>query len=103
VFLATTGCRIGEALALKWDSANLEAGTVIIAENIRRIGNEWVTCKPNTRSGERTITLPPMTVTALRRQKVMLAERRLKAGPNWQESGRVFPGIYGAPVCTSTI
>ena len=103
MFLATTGCRIGEVLALKWDVVDLEKGTVAIRENLQRIGNQWVTCRPKTQAGERTITLPSMTVAAMRRQKVILAEARLKMGSGWHDEGLVFPGMNGAPVCTSTV
>lgn len=98
VFLATTGCRIGEALALKWDSVDPEAGTVAIKENLQRIGGQWVAQSPKTRAGERVISLPGLAVAALRRQRAQQAAWRLKAGPAWQEAGLVFSNLAGGPM-----
>jgi integrase len=68
VFLATTGCRLGEALALEWGGVDLAAGVVTINKAGQHIGGQWTVTEPKTRSGIRTITLPREAIGALRQQ-----------------------------------
>jgi integrase len=68
LFLATTGCRLGEALALTWENVDLAAGVVTINKAGQHIGGEWTVTEPKTRSGIRTITLPREAIGALRQQ-----------------------------------
>jgi len=51
----------------------------------------------------RTIALPQEAQQALRRQKRMQAQLRLKAGPAWEGTGLVFTGERGQPLCQSTV
>lgn len=62
VVLATTGLRIGEALALRWDDLDLEARTLRVNRTVFRseIG------QPKTKSSRRTIKLSELAVGALR-------------------------------------
>ena len=68
LFLATTGCRLGEALALEWGGVDLAAGVVTINKAGQHIGGQWTVTEPKTRSGIRTITLPREAIGALRQQ-----------------------------------
>lgn len=62
VMLATSGIRIGEALALQWDDLNLDARTLRVSGTLTRNGIGSV----KTNTSRRTIKLPKMTVDALR-------------------------------------
>lgn len=95
VVAISTGARIGELLALRWTDVDLVTGVVSISRSVQRIGREWVETTPKTKAGERTISLPSEAVTALRRQRAIQAELRLKAGPEWQDRGLVFSGEKG--------
>ena len=53
--LAFTGCRVGEALALRWCAVDLVARTISISHSWSRTG-ELTT--PKTRAGSRTIPIP---------------------------------------------
>lgn len=75
VFIAGTGARISEALAVRWDDVDLQGGTVTIA-------------KSKTNAGERTIAAP-MDVVGL------LGDRRVAGGPN--SHGVAFPSLLGKP------
>lgn len=98
-FLAATGCRLGEALGLSWESVNWETGTVAIAHNLQRVGGRWVLERPKTHAGERAIALPTWAVAALKRQKARQAEWRLRAGASWaNEWALVFTRENGAPL-----
>ncbi|MEI2715770.1 MAG: site-specific integrase [Candidatus Nanopelagicales bacterium] len=68
VFVAFTGVRIGEALALRWSDVDLSAGTA----TIRRGSPD----RDATKSGRvRTITCIPEVVDALRAQTTAAAQR----------------------------
>jgi integrase len=95
LFLATTGCRLGEALALTWENVDLAAGVVTINKAGQHIGGEWTVTEPKTRSGIRTITLPREAIGALRRQ----AEYRLAHGGGVL----VFANQSGAPLNRTTV
>lgn len=103
LFLIGTGCRLSEALALRWSDADLGQGTVWIRRSLHRIGGAWVVTGPKTRSGDRCVTLPPAAIAGLRRQKVRQAAERLRAGPAWQELGLVFTGTRGQPLHQSVV
>lgn len=92
VTLISTGMRLGEALALRWEDIGLVGRTLSIRRSIQRIGKEWVETTPKTRAGERAITVPPEAIEALKRQRIIQAERRLRAGPSREGSGLVFTG-----------
>jgi integrase len=103
VFLVATGCRLGEALALCWEDVDLQARTVRIGKTLHRIGGKWVVTEPKTKSAVRTITLPPEGMAALRKQRAQQAEWRLRAGPDWTDTGLVFTGKHGQPLGQSTV
>ncbi|WP_305783726.1 tyrosine-type recombinase/integrase [Symbioplanes lichenis] len=69
--LLATGCRIGEACALRWQDIDLRAGTLTVAGTmifLRSIG--WQRQEfPKTAAGQRTVYLPAFAVTMLRRRQ----------------------------------
>ncbi|MGC8833961.1 MAG: site-specific integrase [Armatimonadota bacterium] len=70
VILIATGCRLGEAMALRWCDVDLDAGTTRVrrsAQHVKRLG--WVETAPKTKAGERVVALPKQAVEALRRQR----------------------------------
>lgn len=71
------------------------AGTVSIHRAAQKIDRQWVVTTPRTRAGVRTIALPQEVVAALRRQRALQAERRLKAGTSYQDHGLVFANQTG--------
>jgi integrase len=69
--LLATGCRIGEACALRWQDIDLPTGTLTVAGTmifLRKTG--WQRQEfPKTAAGQRTIHLPPFALTMLRRRQ----------------------------------
>ncbi|MBC7242350.1 MAG: site-specific integrase [Anaerolineae bacterium] len=98
-----TGARLGELLALTWEDVDLNAGTLTIRRSLHRIAGQWVVGEPKTSAGVRTIALPTEAVSALKRQRAIQAQLRLKAGASWQNSGLVFTGEHGQPLSQSTV
>lgn len=63
-FLALTGCRRGEAIALKWSDVDLDAGKATVRASRGRVGRQVVTDSP--KSGRiRVIDLDPGLVQML--------------------------------------
>jgi len=94
-FLLASGCRVGEALGLRWSDIDWKAGTVRIERQIVHVGREAIESEPKTKAGIRTISLPTWGLGVLRQQRARVAACRLKAGSAWQESSRVFPTEVG--------
>ena len=93
VFVANTGCRIGEALALRWDDVDLDNSTA----TIRRSSTTSETTK--TAAGVRTVPLLPEVVAALKARRSQQRADRLKMGPGWADAeGLVFTTGAGTPV-----
>jgi integrase len=72
-FLANTGARRGEALALRWRDVDLDAGTVRIRRSaglVRNAGESADISEGDTKSGKpRTVDVDPVTVAVLRGHK----------------------------------
>jgi integrase len=91
-FLIDTGCRIGEALAVRWEDLDLLAGRVKIRRTLVDIdrGGAPTFGEPKTSKGQRSITLMPSTVAALRAHRLRQHEHRLRLGPDWPDYDLVF-------------
>lgn len=70
--LLGTGCRPGEALALRWDDVDLEAGWVTIEATVVRVPGKGLLRQeaPKSESSRRKLALPPFVLDALVRRRV---------------------------------
>ncbi len=97
VVMCTTGVRVGEALGLKWDDVDLDAGTISIRRAIQRQrGDGLVFVEPKTALSRRTIQLATMardTLRDLRNLQATVADR-----PHWQNTNVVFASETGTPL-----
>jgi len=93
-----TGLRLGEITALRWADVDLEAGRISVVRSGQRISGEWVETEPKTRAGRRAVLVGELGVRLLKRQKAVVARRKLQAGQAWQEHGLVFPATDGRPL-----
>ncbi len=92
VLLATTGLRIGEALALEWGDIDFLLGSASVTKTLCRIGRQVTIGPVKTRSGRRHVPLPGPVLTVLK-------SRREIAGA----SPRVFDMPSGRPPHPTTI
>nr|WP_172582523.1 site-specific integrase [Subtercola boreus] len=83
--LVATGCRIGEALALRWDDVSIDDGRVTISATVTRIPGRGLERQehPKTESSNRTLALPSFA-------RDVLVRRRVAAYSEW-----VFPSANG--------
>ncbi|MCS7261104.1 MAG: site-specific integrase, partial [Anaerolineae bacterium] len=68
-FLLASGCRLGEALGLRWTDVDWQAGTVKIERQITEVGSRPVEGAPKSQAGVRVIALPSWGLRALERQR----------------------------------
>ena len=101
VFLLASGCRLGEALALRW--CDVTGDMVGVARSGQYIEGEWTVTTPKTRAGTRTLKLSAEGTVALRRQRAQQAQWRLSAGAAWQSTELVFTGATGKPLQRSVV
>lgn len=95
---ATCGLRRGEAIALRWEDVDLAKGTITINQSYTRGERGHIFQEPKTKAGIRTIALPQMTIDALKKQKVLLAQDKLTAGAKYNDHGLVTQTKFGCPV-----
>lgn len=101
VLMAHTGMRRGEALALQWESVDLDTGDLRVVRAVSDTGSGPVYDAP--KNGEtRTVHGPETVRQALREWRKAQAAEQLQAGPAWRDTGGlVFTMPDGRPVAPS--
>jgi integrase len=99
VFLATTGCRRGEALGLRWGDVDLEAGSCKFVQTITAIDHKiHIQSRGGAKSGdEREIELDPETIVVLKTWRAKQLEERLAMGVGYAAGDLVFCHPDGRP------
>jgi integrase len=88
--LALTGCRRGEALGLRWEDVDMDAGTISIRQTLVPVDGNVIISDPKTARGRRTIALDPATLEALKAHAARQADEQSGWGEAWTDSGYVF-------------
>lgn len=97
LFLATSGCRRGEALGLRWSDVDLEAQTAIIGHQVVTLDHEVVFKDlPKTKRAH-VVRLDPGTVSMLQSWKASQNAERLLGGSGYAGHGLVFAMADGSP------
>ena len=92
-----TGMRRGELLGLRWQDIDLKTGKLAVRQNQQQTSRGLLFKSPKTAKGQRSISLMPSTVTALRRYKRWQAEMRVEMGPAYQDQDLVLCKDDGSP------
>jgi len=92
----TTGLRRGELLGLRWQDVDLDVGKLAVRLEQTKAGLAFK--QPKTHKGRRVVTLPRMTVDALRRHRAEQAREKLLLGPAYQDNGLVLARVDGRPL-----
>lgn len=102
VLAATTGMREAEMLALTWPDVDLEAGSIRVHSTLHRIDGQWKFRDPKTEKSRRDLSLPPVTVAALRahRTRQLAEQARMKV---MGREGMVFTTEVGQPIHGSNL
>ncbi|MBE0610990.1 MAG: site-specific integrase [Dehalococcoidia bacterium] len=96
LILAGTGCRIGEALAARWEDYDRDTSTLAIHRNVTTIHGAYVEGDPKTQAGKRTIVLPGFVIDGLKAWRPAQLAERLAAGEPWTNTGRIITLPDGA-------
>lgn len=98
------GLRIGEALGLQWGDVDADRGTISIHRTIGRLPKVGlITGPPKSRNSRRTLKLPAIVASALKRHRTRQLEMRLAAGKAWQEGAWVFTSPIGTPLDAANV
>ena len=93
------GLRMGEILGLRWQDVDLDGATLAVNQAIYRIaGKGLVTAEPKTDRSRRALFLPDGVIRALKAHRLRQLQKRLAAGPRWQDSGLIFTSGVGTPL-----
>ena len=93
------GLRQGEALGLRWQDVNLEAGTLTVAVALQKLNGRLVLTEPKTDGSRRTIKLPDICVAALQTHLLNQNAERAFVGTAWQNNlNLVFTNGEGSPL-----
>jgi integrase len=93
---ASTGMRRGEVAGLRWSA--IDGARVSVSASLQRVHGQLVFVEPKTDRSRRTITLPPITVEALKRWRKDQTARRLLLGEAWHDVGVVVDRGDGRPL-----
>ncbi len=97
------GLRKGEALGLRWQDIDFEAGTITISGALQRIYGKLVRTETKNNSSRRMLHVPNAAMMALRDHRVRQRRERLLAGERWQDTGLVFTTQLGTPLDPSNL
>ena len=79
-----TGARLGEVLALTWDSIDFDEGIINIKRSYSMLDHDQPSFKePKTKAGRRAVAVGPTLIKALRDHRKHQAQARLSAGGRW--------------------
>lgn len=96
IFAIGTGLRKSECLGLRWQDIDLEAGVLVVRQQVQRRSGVTYYSSPKTEKGKRTILLPTFTRDALTRQLEQQTRDRLVRS-RYEDRGLVFAGDHGQP------
>ena len=89
------GLRQGEALGLRWQDLDLEAGQLTVRHALQRIDGALTLVEPKTVQSRRTIPLPTVAVASLKAHRLRQLEDRMAAGTRWSDRNLVFSSSVG--------
>lgn len=100
-FLAFSGCRIGEALALNWNDIDFKSKVVTVNKTLTDIKGGYEIGTPKTKNSNRIITLDDNTIKELKKWKLKQMELFVKIGT--RGSDFVFSNPHGKTIARNNL
>ncbi len=98
VLALSTGMRVGEMLALRWE--DVTGDRIHVRRSLGRVkGDPWIH-EPKTAAGTRTVPVGNAVTAALREHRARQLRERLAAGQTWEDNGLVFCARRGKPLAS---
>jgi integrase len=98
VVLIFYGLRRGEALGLRWEDIDFDAGTIQIRQQVQRIRGQLLVAPVKTRASQRGLPLLDVARQALKVQAERQEAYRADMGRAWPDLGLVFTTRTGRPI-----
>ncbi len=95
VVFAVLGLRRSEALGLRWDDVDLEAGVLRVRRSLHRVEGQLATFPTKTQRSARAAPLPALVVRVLRNHQQGQEAERLALGARWPSLGYIFTTPIG--------
>jgi integrase len=97
------GIRLGEALGLKWEEVDLDAGTAFVRRAIQRVEledgtSELQIVELKSDTSYRVLVIPASIIPILTKHRAAQNRERLVAGSRWQKTGFAFTSTIGTPL-----
>jgi integrase len=103
VLALSTGMRLGELLALKWEDVDLEGGRLRVRRTLTHAGKSFVLGEPKTKNSRRTIRLAKGAISALKAHLSRQLEEMERMGSLYQPGGLIFATEDGTIVNPSNL
>ncbi|HTZ22980.1 MAG TPA: tyrosine-type recombinase/integrase [Streptosporangiaceae bacterium] len=98
VVLIFYGLRRGEAIGLRWEDIDFDAGTIRIRQQVQRIRGQLLVAPVKTRASQRGLPLLDVVRQALKVQAERQDAYRADMGRAWPDLGLVFTTRTGRPI-----
>ena len=102
-FISLTGCRKGEAIALKWSDVNWDRRTIVIRRTAVSDGGLLSIHDAKTVKGRRNLALSEYLVSLLREHQDSQRLEQELYGKEWNASGWIFPSEKGTLLWPSNV
>ena len=103
VLALSTGMRLGELLALKWEDVDLEGRRLRVRRTLTHAGKAFVLGEPKTKNSRRTIRLTKGAISALKAHLSRQLEEMERMGSLYQPGGLIFATEGGTIVNPSNL
>lgn len=97
-FMIDSGCRPGEAFALRWTDFDDDLKTVRIQRSLERGPDGWNEKEPKTAGSRRTIGLTTSTAAILKQYRNAQREYKMAHRQDYRDHGFVFTAANGEPL-----
>ena len=75
-----TGCRRGEALGLRWEDVDMEAGTISVRQALVPVDGKVIVSDPKTAAGGAVSPWTPSRLAALKAHAARQADEQCRVG-----------------------